>query len=283
MSNQPDLSRQSFLGATSDQTFASARAMIVGLGGGGSHIAQQLAHLGVGGFRLVDPQVIEASNLNRLVGATQADVMSGTAKVAIARRTILGVRPGADVRTEQDEWQKVPHFMADAHVVFGCVDGYRQREYLERSARRYGIPYIDIGMDIATIEDDQFAIGGQAIMSRPGCTCMRCMGFLTTDRLNAEEDKYGHAGATPQVVWTNGILASLAVGIFVKLFAPWFRYEAQFEWLELDGNAQTIERSVQPEFAIQGPCPHFGGEYDLGDPNFKLSGATGTDGKLTSR
>lgn len=270
MSDQPDLSRQSFLGPTSDQTFASARAMIVGMGGGGSHIAQQLAHLGVGGFRVIDPQVIEASNLNRLVGATHADVLAGTAKVEIARRTILNVRPRADVHAEQNEWQKVPELMADAHVVFGCVDGYRQREYLERAARRYGIPYIDIGMDIAAIEGGQFAIGGQAIMSRPGCPCMRCIGFLTTDRLNAEENNYGHAGATPQVVWTNGTLASVAVGMFVKLFSPWYQYDAEFEWLELDGNRQTIEPSIQPEYALHRPCPHFGGKYDLGDPGFKL-------------
>jgi molybdopterin/thiamine biosynthesis adenylyltransferase len=66
--------RQSFLGDNSDDALQHLRVAIVGLGGGGSHIAQQLAHLGVGQFVLVDPDRIEESNLNRLVGGTVADV-----------------------------------------------------------------------------------------------------------------------------------------------------------------------------------------------------------------
>ena len=39
-------SSQSFLGAEAGHVFESAIVGIVGLGGGGSHIAQQLAHVG---------------------------------------------------------------------------------------------------------------------------------------------------------------------------------------------------------------------------------------------
>ena len=70
MTVRGDFSRQSFLGPEAEQILADARVTIAGLGGGGSHIVQQLAHLGVGHFRLIDPQEIDASNLNRLVGAT---------------------------------------------------------------------------------------------------------------------------------------------------------------------------------------------------------------------
>ncbi len=41
----------------------------------------------------MDPQKIEASNLNRLVVATQNDVDNGVLKFEILRRTILGIRP----------------------------------------------------------------------------------------------------------------------------------------------------------------------------------------------
>ena len=64
------LDRQSFLGATSEQKLAGLTMGLVGLGGGGSHVAQQLAHLGIGRFVLVDPDVVEETNLNRLVGGT---------------------------------------------------------------------------------------------------------------------------------------------------------------------------------------------------------------------
>jgi molybdopterin/thiamine biosynthesis adenylyltransferase len=270
MTSRGDYSRQSFLGADSDEILASARVVIAGLGGGGSHIAQQLAHVGVGDYRLIDPDVIEASNLNRLVGATQADVDAGRPKVEIAKRTILGIRPWAEVRTAQSQWQAADYLIKDAHVVFGCVDGYRQRMFLESAARRFGVPYIDIGMDVTELEAGHYAVAGQMIMSLPGGPCMRCLGFLTQERLDQEENRYGDVGINPQVVWTNGSLASLAVGAFVRLLTPWFPYNRDYEWLELDGNRQLISESEQPQYFVQGPCSHFPHE-EVGDPFFDIT------------
>jgi molybdopterin-synthase adenylyltransferase len=272
MSEDGDFSRQSFLGGGSDGLLAGITVAIAGLGGGGSHVAQQLAHVGVGRYRLMDPQKIEASNLNRLVGATQHDVDNGLAKVEILRRTILGIRPWAQVEAAQANWQDVDHLIKDAHVLFGCVDGYRQRDYLESAARRFGIPYIDIGMDVAEINGGRFAISGQMIMTLPCGPCMRCLGFLTPENLSREENRYGDAGINPQVVWTNGTLASLAVGAFVKLIAPWSEFNDGYTWLELDGNRQTVVPSRQPEHVPRGnACPHHGGKDGLGDPFFFLS------------
>jgi molybdopterin/thiamine biosynthesis adenylyltransferase len=267
-----DLSRQSFLGPNSDRDLSNTRATIVGLGGGGSHIAQQLAHLGVGLFRLIDPQEIEASNLNRLVGATQRDVDETASKVDILRRLILGVRPSAKVTAAQKNWQEIDDLIRDSHVVFGCVDGYRQRDFLESAARRYCVPYIDIGMGVVKIGAGAYAVAGQVIVSLPGHPCMRCLGFLTPERLAQEEDHYGDAGINPQVIWTNGTLASLAVGEFVKLRTPWFPTADPYVWLELDGNTQTVSKSRQPQYQrIPDVCPHHGGTDGLGDPFFKLA------------
>lgn len=268
--NRGDFSRQSFLGPDSQSILAKARIAIAGLGGGGSHIAQQLAHLGVGNIRLIDPQRIEDSNLNRLVGATTEDVKEKTPKVRIAERLIKGIRPWINVEAAQDEWQKADNLIKDAHVLFGCVDGYQQRGYLEAAARRYRLAYIDIGMDVSKIAASHHAVAGQMIMTLPDGPCMRCLGFLTDERLNQEENNYGDAGFNPQVIWTNGTLASIAVGQFVQLLTPWGQNPADFEWLELDGNTQTISKSQQPQYTINGSCNHFG-RRDIGDPFFDLS------------
>jgi hypothetical protein len=50
---------------------AAARVAVVGVGGTGSQVAVQLAHLGVGELVLVDPDRVEVTNLSRLVGATR--------------------------------------------------------------------------------------------------------------------------------------------------------------------------------------------------------------------
>src|SRR5450631_1269080 len=67
--NMSWLDRQSFLGANSEQRLAEMTAGLVGLGGGNSHVAQQLAHAGVGHFALADADHISLTNLNRLIGA----------------------------------------------------------------------------------------------------------------------------------------------------------------------------------------------------------------------
>ncbi len=66
--------RQSFLGPESEEIIDQAVIGVVGLGGGGSHVVQQLAHIGFRNFVLCDPDYISKSNLNRLVGGTLADV-----------------------------------------------------------------------------------------------------------------------------------------------------------------------------------------------------------------
>jgi hypothetical protein len=161
--------------------------------------------------------------------------------------------------------------MKDVHIIFGCVDGYQQRAYLESAARRYLMPYIDIGMDVTKIAENSYAVAGQMIMTRPGGPCMRCIGFITDELLSEEENKYGDAGINPQVVWTNGTLASLAVGTFVKLITPWFKVNDQYIWLELDGNSQSVSASKQPDYMPAfSTCPHHGGRDGLGDPFFSL-------------
>jgi len=110
------------------------------------------------------------------------------------------------------------------------------------------------------------------IMSIPDGPCMHCLGFLTPDRLSREENRYGDAGGNPQVVWTNGTLASIAVGSFMKLITPWFAADPRYIWLELDGNSQIVQSSRQPDYiTIPVNCPHHGGSDGLGDPFFSLN------------
>jgi hypothetical protein len=47
------------------------------------------------------------------------------------------------------------------------------------------------------------------------------MGFLTDELLTQEAARYGDAGGRPQVIWSNGVLCSAAVGIIVDLLTGW--------------------------------------------------------------
>jgi hypothetical protein len=263
-----DLSRQGFLGESSSEIFRRTPVAVIGLGGGGSHIAQQLAHLGFCDQILVDDQCIENSNLNRLIGGTAADVANKTLKVEIAARTIKSINPSAVPELHATKWQLMQFGLRRARLIFGCVDSYSDREQLERFARRFGIAYIDIGMDVHSV-GQRYAISGQVIVSISGKVCMRCMGFITDAKLKKEAGRYGDAGFNPQVVWPNGALASTAVGEAIRLLAPWTD-RAPSLYLEYDGNAGTMAKSPRIDIVADKKCDHFNPE-DVGDPYFDIA------------
>jgi len=270
MNFSPDsFSRQSFLGPNSQAQIENCVVGVAGLGGGGSHIVQQLAHLGFLKFVLFDRDRIEASNLNRLIGGTAEDVSNHRLKIEIAQRLIVGIRPAAEVEMIADIWQNCADVLKRCDVIFGCVDGFDQRRQLESTARRYLIPLIDIGMDVLVVEGSPPEISGQVILSMPGEPCMTCMGFLNDHSLAREAARYGDAGINPQVVWSNGVLASTAVGLAVDLVTDWSKSLRKRAYLCYRGSTGTLTPHVRLDYLPPGPCPHHPTD-GVGDPHLRL-------------
>jgi molybdopterin/thiamine biosynthesis adenylyltransferase len=67
---------------------------VVGCGGLGGHILEQLARLGVGKIVIIDPDVFEESNLNRQSLSSPRNL--GRAKVDVARERINELNPSVD-------------------------------------------------------------------------------------------------------------------------------------------------------------------------------------------
>lgn len=249
--------RQSFLGEWSQHIISKITVGIIGLGGGGSHIVQQLAHLGVQNYIIFDDDITEDSNLNRLVSATVKDAVSGLQKTEVAYRQIKGLQPNANVKIVDDVWQKQATLFQKCDVIFGAVDSFAGRRDIELESRRYLIPYIDIGMDVRIIEPNPPRLYGQIILSMPGKPCMHCIGYLTEELLAKEAQKYGDAGKKPQVIWSNGIVASNAVGIFVDLITGWSKKNNVTYYQEYDGNNVTFKRSYRLDYLKSDNCLHF--------------------------
>jgi molybdopterin-synthase adenylyltransferase len=255
--------RQSFLGKNSDEILGAATVAIVGNCGGGSHVAQQLAHVGIGKFLLIDPDTVEEVNLNRMIGSRPADAETAAPKTKVLERLIRSIQPRAAVTRFDAPWQEVAAELRGATLVVGCIDGYALRGELEAYCRRFLLPYIDVGMDVCE-QGEHFSISGQVITSLPGRPCMRCLGFLTEAVLAEEAAQYGAAGARPQVVWPNGVLASIAVGQVVRLLTPW-NNEPICPHLEYDGNRQRVGPSNRLAHIDLSQCRHFPAS-EVGDP-----------------
>jgi hypothetical protein len=260
------LARQSFLGPDSDRILRRSRVAIIGLGGGGSHVAQQLAHVGIGHFVLADFDRYEDKNHNRTVGAEYRDIRRSSYKVRIAGRLIRRINPGAEIIEVCDTWQAVLSELRDCDVLFGSVDSFGQRDQLEKLSRRYLIPYLDLGMDVHDLGGTH-ALHGQVVLSMPGGLCMRCFNFLRPELLDREARDYGSAGGKPQVIWPNGILASSAVGLFMEMVTPWHdQRPSGSTMLDYDGNSHTITVSSRVAALSGIVCPHFEKISEIGDP-----------------
>lgn len=261
--------RQSFLGEHSDAVLENLTVGIVGASGGGTPIAQAIAHIGFGQTQIFDPDFAEEHHRHRLVGISSAAIKHKWKKVRVAQRMMKRISPDSTVEVHACNWQDAHQYLRSCNVVFSCVDGYLVRDELERYLRRFHVPLIDIGMDVAS-HPSGFAICGQAILSMPGSHCMRCFGFIRDDLLRAEAGRYGDAGENAQVIWPNAALSATAVGMAMSILLPWHERLAVSPYLVYDGNRLEIAPSTRL-LCVPDACKHYGDQSQVGDPLFALS------------
>jgi uncharacterized UPF0146 family protein len=206
-------------------TLGAQRVAIVGLGGTGSVVIQQLAHLGVPEFLLVDPDVIERTNLNRVVGATRDDV--DRPKVDVARRLIASINPSARIHALQADIRDrvTARAVLDTDVFFCCTDSQGSRAVLSQLAYQYWLPGFDVGVAIHVGEEGVEHVSGRVQMLAPTLPCLLCCGVLDPetvrrDLLSDEAralDQYvvGAPTAQPAVISINSAASSLAVTMFL--------------------------------------------------------------------
>lgn len=224
--NDPMFDRQvRAFGSQSQAILKKLKVGIVGLGGTGSIVAQQLAHLGIEQYLLIDPDVVEASNLNRLAGATPTD--TGDPKVAVAERYIRSIRSNAKVFSIQGSVldAKTARLLVDTDFFFCCTDSHGSRAVLNQLAYQYLLPCIDMGVSISSKEAIVTHITGRVQMLSPGLACLTCAGLLDADAIRydlmssyqRQTDPYfiGNGQPEPAVMSLNSTMASLAVTMFL--------------------------------------------------------------------
>src|SRR3546814_11231942 len=130
------------IGTTGTTTMKKLRVAVVGAGGTGSHVALALVYLGFTDVLILDDDIVETSNLNRLITATIADI--GAPKNLITRRRMREVDARIEVTAlpglRPDGTDRELH---DVDLLIGGVDhdGPRDRtnqHALEQTEERRG-------------------------------------------------------------------------------------------------------------------------------------------------
>lgn len=249
--------RQSFLGPTAQSLISKVTIGVIGLGGGGSHIVQQLAHIGFKNYVLFDNDIVKDSNLNRLVGATSEDVTNKTPKFDVSKRVIMSLIPDAEIGGGSYLWQQQADQLKRCDIVVGCVDTFLARRDIEGECRRFFLPYLDIGMDVVTVKPEPPNMFGQVQLSIPGEECLICRGFLSEANLAKEANEYGNAGNRPQVVWANGILASSAIGVLIDFITGWTQNRDKKVYLSYKGNKGHVTDHIKLSYGLPKSCSHY--------------------------
>lgn len=212
-------------GAAGQARIARLRILVVGAGGTGSATLQQLAHLGAADLTVIDPDCVEESNLNRLIGATPADI--GQPKVEVARRMVAAIHPGARVEPIVGDIVDARHVerIGAFDFIFLCTDSHASRAVICQAAYQYLVPAIDMGVSITVAAGAVTHITGRTQMLAPGLACLSCTGALDAEQIRREmltpeqraADPYVTGAHVPQpaVVSLNSSMASLAVTMFL--------------------------------------------------------------------
>lgn len=163
------------------------RVAIVGAGGTGSAVAEQLVRLGVRRLLLVDADYLSESNVTRVYGSTPADV--GRSKVEVLRDHLVRIAPDiqCEVIAKMGTFQSAVRAMSAADVVFGCTDDNAGRLALSRLSTFFLLPVIDIGVLLSSDAGGFLkGIDGRITTLTPGAACLVCRNRVDVARASAE-------------------------------------------------------------------------------------------------
>jgi molybdopterin/thiamine biosynthesis adenylyltransferase len=152
----------------------ASKVVVIGIGGLGSISSTKLVTLGIKHLRIVDPDVVDASNLQRQFLYREKDI--GQPKIHLAARRLRPLNPDVTIepREEQLNENTVDGMLEGMDVVVDGLDRFAPRYILNKACVRNNIPYVFAGALGAT---------GNLTTILPGKTpCLECVYGGVDDR-----------------------------------------------------------------------------------------------------
>ncbi len=121
---------------------AESRVAVIGCGGLGGYILEELGRLGVGRIVAIDPDVFDEHNLNRQLLATPA--LLGTPKVDVAKKRLREINPAVEVITHQKAFGRNNgmELLSESTVAVDALDNIEGRLELAEISSALGITMV---------------------------------------------------------------------------------------------------------------------------------------------
>ena len=176
---------------------------IIGAGGVGSAAAYYLARSGIGHLKVIDQDIVESTNLQRLHAATMNDLFHPKAEVIANRLSEVAewcnIEPIVETLTDRN----ADGLLREVDLIFDGLDNFRTRYILNESALRSRTPYL-----FTSAIADQAHI---ALLNPPETACLECIMPRVTDRF---EDSCETLGVSPSIT---GLTGALGTGVALRI------------------------------------------------------------------
>ncbi len=215
-------------GATGQARLRGLHIGVLGAGGGGSILIEQLAHLGVGQITAVDPDIVKRHNLSRIVGASERDARQGRKKVHVAREHAKRIDSSIrfDAIDGDISHSHVAQQLLYCDYLLLATDTATARLVANAIAQSFLIPLIQIGSKVelrAGGDIEQIYTAVRPVLPRHGC--LSCAGLINpvllqreaaTPEQLAEQNYLGQEDvADPSVTTLNAAAAAGALNVLL--------------------------------------------------------------------
>lgn len=262
------------LGESGQRLLKKQKVAVIGAGGVGAIVVEQLARMGVGEVVIIDDDRVETTNLNRLVGSTPADVtpllyrvlpifnrlwpLRPRLKVDIAKRHAANFGSDSSITSIAQSVTEpaAAANLRDCDYIFLAADTAQARLVYNSVVHQYLISGVQMGVKIQTDKDTGSVVSIDTWIRRsnPGEGCLWCNGLISPVKLQQEslsaeqkrqqqyvlDEEEVHA---PSIIMLNGIVASHAVDGYVERLIglskikelKWHWYEPLYnEWTNIN-------------------------------------------------
>ncbi len=210
------------------------RILVVGAGSVGLDVLVRLAASGLCHITVMDFDVVQAHNLDRLIGAKPRDVWLRRPKVHVAQREGTGAATATSYGIEVSDLSICEpaglKLALDHDLIFSCVDRPWPRAVLNALAYSDLIPVIDGGISIDIFGDGEMRNATwRSHVIRPGQPCMSCtrqleLSQVVPDRQGLLDDPEYIAGAGRSDELPSQNVAALSINVAASLLAQYVSF-----------------------------------------------------------
>ncbi|MGB8248439.1 MAG: HesA/MoeB/ThiF family protein [Chlorobium sp.] len=221
------------IGRKGQEKLGKGRVLVVGAGGLGSPAALYLAAAGIGTLGIVDPDLVDISNLQRQILHTTGSI--GKPKVLSAEETLRKLNPECKIECIplRLSRQNSAEIIAGYDFIIDATDNFEAKFLIPEYCHNAGKPYSHAGI---------LKFFGQTITVHPGRTaCYRCLFHERTE--TGSQEPRGPLGAVPGVI--GSIQATEAIKHLLSTGQPLTDTLLTFDALSMNFRKIRVRRDPQ--------------------------------------